>query len=432
LGSSNVDNAEVFGTDDTAPTGTVTFYTCPESVDPCTSANWTQLANPVNVTTGSDTSTASSASFTPDATGTWCFAAVYGGDGNYTGSSDQGAGECFTVTGVGSSTTSSPSSAPTAALDGPNSDNAVVTGSDAANNAPYPTGHVTFYTCPEGVNPCTSAHWTQLGSPVTLGTGEGNTNSATSAEFDNDSTGTWCFAAVYSGDGNYGGSSDTTSDECYTVAQASTTTISAPLNTSITEGQSNIDQATVYGNDAGSSPPAPSGTVTFYQCGPTSTPTACTGGTQVSTPVNLTTSGPNTATASSKAFTPSASPTAIGYWCFRAVYNGDGNYFTSSDDSSTNECFYVGGPLIITTASPLPQGTDHVAYTSYQLTAAGGTTPYTWSKSGALPRGMKLSSSGILSGTPTRTGTFTFTAKVHDSTRPKDEKATKSLTITVQ
>jgi hypothetical protein len=148
--------------------------------------------------------------------------------------------------------------------------------------------------------------------------------------------------------------------------------------------------------------------------------------------VNLTTSGPNTATANSKAFTPSASPTAIGYRCFRAVYSGDGNYFTSSDDSSTNECFYVGGPLIITTASPLPQGTDHVAYTSDQLTAAGGTAPYTWSKSGALPRGMKLSRSGILSGTPTRTGTLTFTAKVHDSTRPKSEKATKSLTITIQ
>ncbi len=139
LGSDNTDNAEVFGTDDTAPTGTVTFYTCPDNVDPCTSASWTQLDNPVNVTTGSDTSTASSMSFTPNATGTWCFAAVYSGDGNYAGSSDQGGGECFTVTGVGSSTASSPSSS-TAALDGPNSDNVVVTGADGASNAPYPTG----------------------------------------------------------------------------------------------------------------------------------------------------------------------------------------------------------------------------------------------------------------------------------------------------
>ena len=105
--------------------------------------------------------------------------------------------------------------------------------------------------------------------------------------------------------------------------------------------------------------------MTFYQCGPTTSPTDCASGTQVGTPVNLTTSGANTATASSAAFTPSASPTAIGYWCFRAVYSGDGNYFTSSDDSSVNECFYVSGPLAVTTASPLPQRDGrHVPYTA--------------------------------------------------------------------
>jgi large repetitive protein len=431
LGSSNTDGATVTGFGGGVdPTGPVTFYECgpTASAQPCTSSSWTQF-DTESLSGSSNPDTVTSASFTPDATGTWCFAAVYSGDGNYTGSSDQGTDECFTVTGVGSSTTSSPSSS-TAALDGPNSDNVVVTGADGASNAPYPTGHVTFYTCPEGVDPCTSANWTQLGSTVTLSTGEVNTNSATSADFTNDATGTWCFAAVYSGDGNYGGSSDQTSHECYTVAQASTTTISAPLNTTITEGQSNIDQATVYGNDADSSPPPPTGTVTFYQCGPTTTPTACTGGTQVGHPVNLTTSGSNAAAANSSAFTPTASPTAIGYWCFRAVYSGDGNYFTSSDDSSTNECFYVSGPLTITTASPLPQGTEHVHY-SDQLQAVGGTGRYTWSKSGALPRGITLSSSGLLSGTPTRTGTFTFTAKVHDATKPKHEKATKSLSITI-
>ncbi len=431
LGSSNTDGATVtaFG-GGVDPTGPVTFYECGPTVSaqPCTSSSWTQF-DTESLSGSSNPDTVTSAPFTPDATGTWCFAAVYSGDGNYTGSSDQGTDECFTVTGVASSTTSSPSSS-TAALDGPNSDNVVVTGADGASNAPYPTGHVTFYTCPEGVDPCTSANWTQLGSTVTLSTGEVNTNSATSADFTNDATGTWCFAAVYSGDGNYGGSSDQTSHECYTVAQASTTTISAPLNTTITEGQSNIDQATVYGNDADSSPPPPTGTVTFYQCGPTTTPTACTGGTQVGHPVNLTTSGSNTAAANSSAFTPAASPTAIGYWCFRAAYSGDGNYFTSSDDSSTNECFYVSGPLTITTASPLPQGTEHVHY-SDQLQAVGGTGRYTWSKSGALPRGITLSSSGLLSGTPTRTGTFTFTAKVHDATKPKHEKATKSLSITI-
>ena len=429
LGDSNSDGATVTGSvGDVDPTGTVSFYACGENVSPCAPSGTPFDTETLSGTANPDTVT--SASFTPDSTGTWCFAAVYSGDGNYSGSTDQSTDECYTVGTVGSTTTSTPNSM-TAALDGPNSDSVLITGGDGANNAPYPTGTVKFYTCGEGVDPCTSANWTQLGSTVTLGASSGNTNTATSTTFKNDSVGTWCFAAVYSGDGNYTGSNDSTSDECYTVAQTSTTTLSSPLNSTITEGQSNIDQATVYGNDADSSPPAPTGTVTFYQCGPTTSPTACAGGTEVGTPVNLTTSGSNTATASSKAFTPSASPTAIGYWCFRAVYSGDGNYFTSSDDSSTNECFYVGGPVIITTASPLPQGTDHVAY-SHQLTAAGGTMPYTWSKTGALPRGITLSHSGLLSGTPTRSGTFTFTAKVKDSSTPRKEKASKSLTITIQ
>jgi acid phosphatase len=76
----------------------------------------------------------------------------------------------------------------------------------------------------------------------------------------------------------------------------------------------------------------------------------------------------------------------------------------------------VGGttpPLTISTTN-LPAGTVSQGY-SVQLNAAGGTAPYTWSvTSGALPAGLLLSSSGVISGTPTTTGTTTFTAKVTD------------------
>jgi hypothetical protein len=170
--------------------------------------------------------------------------------------------------------------------------------------------------------------------------------------------------------------------------------------------------------------------VTFYQCGPTQTPTSCTSGTQVGNAVGVTASGSNTAAASSSPFTPSASPTSIGYWCFRAVYSGDGNY-TGSSDSSTGECFYVTGPLLVTTASPLPKGKLHKAY-NVQLEAAGGMAPYRWSHSGTLPAGLHLSSSGLLSGVPTASGTFTFTAKVKDATIPTKEKAQKSFTLVIK
>jgi hypothetical protein len=62
--------------------------------------------------------------------------------------------------------------------------------------------------------------------------------------------------------------------------------------------------------------------------------------------------------------------------------------------------------------------------TSLQLSATGGSTPYTWSATG-LPAGLGVNSSGLISGSPTTAGTFTVTANVTDST-----SATASATFT--
>ena len=77
----------------------------------------------------------------------------------------------------------------------------------------------------------------------------------------------------------------------------------------------------------------------------------------------------------------------------------------------------TGGPLTITTASPLPGGTADTAY-SVTLAPAGGSPPYRWSlTSGDPPPGLSLeASSGTLSGTPARAGSFVFTLRVTDST----------------
>jgi hypothetical protein len=89
-------------------------------------------------------------------------------------------------------------------------------------------------------------------------------------------------------------------------------------------------------------------------------------------------------------------------------------------------------PLAIST-STLPAGTINTPYSNAQLSATGGVQPYTWSiTSGALPTGMNpLSSSGLISGTPTATGTFNFTVQVTDSTTPTANTQTASLSITV-
>jgi hypothetical protein len=87
------------------------------------------------------------------------------------------------------------------------------------------------------------------------------------------------------------------------------------------------------------------------------------------------------------------------------------------------------GDLAISTSN-LPQGTVGTAY-SAQLSATGGTTPYAWSvASGTVPAGLTLSSAGVLSGTPTTSGSFAFTLQVADSSSTTQlAQATFSVTI---
>jgi Putative Ig domain len=87
---------------------------------------------------------------------------------------------------------------------------------------------------------------------------------------------------------------------------------------------------------------------------------------------------------------------------------------------------YVVPPLSLTTTT-LPAVTEGSAY-SQQLTATGGVTPYTWVTGGPLPPGVTLSSAGLLSGTPTASGTYTFTAEVTDA---EGAAVLKNLTLTV-
>ena len=70
------------------------------------------------------------------------------------------------------------------------------------------------------------------------------------------------------------------------------------------------------------------------------------------------------------------------------------------------------------------------AYSS-SLTASGGTSPFNWSvvTGNTLPAGLSLNnSSGLLSGTPTAAGTFTFDVKVTDGLAVID---TKSITLVI-
>ena len=87
-------------------------------------------------------------------------------------------------------------------------------------------------------------------------------------------------------------------------------------------------------------------------------------------------------------------------------------------------------PLIIATASPLPGGTVGVAY-STTLAAGGGSGAYTnWAGvSGSFPFGLSINaSSGVISGTPSIAGNYTFTVQVTDSS---SNTAGKSFSLNV-
>ncbi len=87
--------------------------------------------------------------------------------------------------------------------------------------------------------------------------------------------------------------------------------------------------------------------------------------------------------------------------------------------------------LNITTTS-LPSGRVTVAY-SQTLQATGGTQPYTWSlASGALPKGLTLNAAtGVISGTPSKKGTYSFVVRLRDSqSTPAEDTQALSIRIT--
>jgi large repetitive protein len=115
-------------------------------------------------------------------------------------------------------------------------------------------------------------------------------------------------------------------------------------------------------------------------------------------------------------------PTAVGTSSF-TVKVTDAN-----GQSATQATSITISAGVSTTFSAPPAAVVGVPYTD-TLTATGGTTPYTWSvNAGTLPPGLTLSSAGVLSGTPTTTGSYPFTVNVIDK---NNGIATASITLVV-
>jgi fimbrial isopeptide formation D2 family protein len=189
--------------------------------------------------------------------------------------------------------------------------------------------------------------------------------------------GTYCFVAVYTAaqGGNYVSVPRQSDPECFQVTPADSSTTTQQSTSSSGPGSINLggtitDTATVSadGNTVGG---APTGTVTFTVCGPLSADGVCSDGTAVGTAPAPLTTGSGSSTATSAGFTP----TAVGIYCFAAVYNPDSssNYLSSPDnvsgDVQANECFRVTQPNFTIQKTDVPGNGNPVA--------PGSTIPYT-------------------------------------------------------
>lgn len=102
------------------------------------------------------------------------------------------------------------------------------------------------------------------------------------------------------------------------------------------------------------------------------------------------------------------------------------------DDMSAIQFIYPGsssGVTPVSIATSTLANAQMASYYSQVLSATGGVPGYTWSVySGSLPSGLSLTATGVLSGTPSQAGTFSFTVMARDSA---NTTATKTFSLAV-
>jgi hypothetical protein len=128
----------------------------------------------------------------------------------------------------------------------------------------------------------------------------------------------------------------------------------------------------------------------------------------------------------------SGTPSAAGTASFTVLASDGANPASSASRALTMTVADAPAvPVSITTAA-LADGVRGVPYRA-ALSTSGGLAPLAWSvAAGALPPGLTLNAStGVISGTPSKTGQSSFTVRVTDSA-VNPGTATKALSIRVK
>lgn len=130
-------------------------------------------------------------------------------------------------------------------------------------------------------------------------------------------------------------------------------------------------------------------------------------------------------------------PTAAGAYPFTVTVTDSALPANQHASQAYTITIQTPGLLSITTpAGALPAGTTATGYTT-SIQATGGVTPYSWALTqGQLPPGLALSVSqggnAVVSGTPSVTGTYTFTVQVtDDEVAPATQTQTATYSIAI-
>ncbi len=241
---------------------------------------------------------------------------------------------------------------------------------------------------------------------VTSGGGTVSGNATyTSNSYTTTSAGTYTWAFSYSGDKN-----NNPVSAC--GGSAETLTVSGSVSGSLTLKPSTLPAATV-----GQS----------YQCG--SDITASGGKAPYTYAVSAGSLPPGLSlNPSTGAIT--GTPTAGGTFTFTVMATDSAG--PPHNTGSQTYTLVVNPPTITLSPSTLPSGTVGTPYGIHTISASNGTSPYTFAWTGTPPAGLMLSSAGVLSGTPTTAGPFSFTIRATDTstgTGPYTGSRNYSVTI---